>query len=83
MKIALHFFLIFFATTCNEDDAKSDCIDSQLINLDTVCTEEYDPVCGCDEVTYSNACYAERNGVLQFSKGPCITSSSSVAVKNN
>jgi len=31
----------------------------------------YDPVCGCNEVTYSNECVAENNGVLIFEKGSC------------
>jgi hypothetical protein len=35
------------------------------------CTRKYKPVCGCDEITYSNACVAESAGVLKWSDGAC------------
>lgn len=36
-----------------------------------VCTMEYDPVCGCDDQTYSNACMASAEGVSVIHKGEC------------
>ena len=35
------------------------------------CTMQYDPVCGCDEVTYGNACMARGAGVPTSTPGAC------------
>lgn len=39
--------------------------------LPDVCTEQADPVCGCDGMTYSNACKANAAGVSVASDGAC------------
>ena len=39
--------------------------------LDCVCPQNYAPVCGCDEVTYVNSCYAECAGVKSWTQGEC------------
>lgn len=36
-----------------------------------MCTEEYNPVCGCNDKTYPNACYAAREGISVGRTGEC------------
>lgn len=47
------------------------CIDPSRINTEALCTMQYEPVCGCDQKTYSNACAAENAGVITYTEGSC------------
>lgn len=50
-------------------DCNMECIGEP--NPDLICNTVIDPVCGCDRVTYNNACEAERAGILQWTNGEC------------
>lgn len=61
--------MILLSTACEHEIA--DCIDPAQINLEAVCTGHYDPVCGCNDVSYSNECVAEASGVISWKLGLC------------
>ncbi|WMX12682.1 T9SS type A sorting domain-containing protein [Aureispira sp. CCB-E] len=48
------------------------CIDSNLIDSALSCPAVYAPVCGCDSLTYINACVAtHKYGIASWTQGPC------------
>jgi hypothetical protein len=57
----------------DECDLGGDCIDQSIIDPSVECNEyEFEPVCGCDSMTYINACVATNHfGVTEFTSGPC------------
>jgi hypothetical protein len=54
--------------------ANSPCVIPELIDSSAACYEIFAPVCGCDNVTYPNDCYARTyGGVLYWTPGSCTT----------
>lgn len=58
-------FLLFFSVSCNKD---GDC-EEKTCNDNYI--EIYAPVCGCNNVTYSNSSEAECKGITSYTDGKC------------
>ncbi|QKG56551.1 hypothetical protein GKZ68_07850 [Hymenobacter sp. BRD128] len=65
-------FVLAAGSACQRQPrAMADCIDPSRVNPSGICTMEYDPVCGCNGLTYPNACVARNAGLRTFRPGPC------------
>jgi hypothetical protein len=70
IKNTLYLFgLMIVISSCNKTGSDNNC--EAIVNQDCICTMEYNPVCGCDDVTYSNQCLAVCSGVEVISQGEC------------
>lgn len=58
-------------TTWKPGICPDDCLHPGWIDSLAPCIEIYDPVCGCDNVTYDNECYALAHGITAWKKGLC------------
>ena len=63
--------LLFIGLAFNSCEENHKCIDELKISEDYNCDDYYDPVCGCNKMTYSNDCYAENAGVTEWTEGEC------------
>jgi|TARA_B110000263_G_scaffold233828_1_gene231030 hypothetical protein len=70
-KYFVTFLCLSFALfSCDSDETpETPCLADS--NPDLICIEIYEPVCGCDDITYSNSCYAKRAGVVSWTEGEC------------
>ncbi len=59
----------------------TDAINRVSTKSTTVCTDLYFPVCGEDEITYSNSCEAGKAGVPVANDGECTPAISTPPVK--
>ena len=48
-----------------------DCVDPSKVVNDCIIPTVYEPVCGCNGLTYSNSSAAACDGVTSFQEGPC------------
>lgn len=61
--------IMLLSSKCGPDEPYYDCVlDPQT---DAICTAEYNPVCGCNNVTYANSCSAEAEGIVDYVNGAC------------
>jgi len=66
------FVIIGGMTSCEDYELiEQICIDTSLVDTDLNCEKNYKPVCGCDDITYQNECFATKAGVLKWNQGKC------------
>jgi uncharacterized repeat protein (TIGR01451 family) len=57
------------------------CKDSGYVNQNPyTCPTYLQPVCGCDSITYPNYCTMQKNGVKNYTNGPCAWDTNYVTV---
>jgi hypothetical protein len=71
MKLILLVIITVILVACNP--AKVD-------NTSDVCPTVYEPVCGNDNVTYSNSCEAEKVGIMSYTLGACFVENETITL---
>ena len=71
IRFSIFVLLLIVYLACKKEKQNTDCIDPQKIELNKACIEIYQPVCGCDNKTYSNSCFAAINGIESWIEGTC------------
>ena len=71
IRFSIFVLHLILCLACKKEKQDTDCIDAQKIELNKACIEIYQPVCGCDNKTYSNSCFAGINGIESWIEGTC------------
>jgi len=66
-------------SNCAESEDQA-CRDESLVNTEAECYDDNAPVCGCDNITYSNVCEAMKSGVVKYTAGECQNNSGSIVI---
>ena len=72
IKFSIFGLFLIVCLACKKEKQDTDCIDAQKIEVNKACIQIYQPVCGCDNKTYWNSCYAGINGLVRWTEGACI-----------
>ena len=80
MKKLIHFCTLiivaiaFTTVSCEEETVDDSCYSQELFDQfdSTNCPFFNQPVCGCDNVTYLNACLANKAGFAIQDSLPCV-----------
>tara|TARA_B100000579_G_scaffold152800_1_gene124178 strand:+ start:8627 stop:8941 length:315 start_codon:yes stop_codon:yes gene_type:complete len=65
-KLLLLFIPIVFFCGCEEEECVAELIPDCFYLM------VYDPVCGCDGITYGNSGEAACNHILEYTEGECL-----------
>jgi hypothetical protein len=73
MKKLIYLFFtagILFLCSCKKTSTVNNCPKGP-VDTGCICPLFYNPVCGCNNVTYDNACSAECDGIKNYTAGKC------------
>jgi hypothetical protein len=80
LRILTRYAILFISflvvlSSCNRnnqvDAIKDGCVDSSKAGDFSKCDYIYEPVCGCNNQTYRNACFAKHAGLDSWKVGVC------------
>jgi len=70
IQLSTFLFICLFALACNKSEDEIELCELGPA-LPILCFHVYEPVCGCNDVTYGNECVATAAGVPSFTPGEC------------